>query len=118
MISTLRMKIDLIGQALLIVAVILLAILQSSLAWPNAFIIILGCWQILSAIHLILVYRHVRRINFLKAFLVLVISLPLWINFVGAFAYLPVAGVLIWYFWQTVLETRIVLRRPRSFWDL
>ena len=118
MISTFRMKTDLIGQILLITAILLLAVLQSNIAWTNAFIIILGCWQILSAIHLLIVYRHVKRINFLKAFLVLVVSLPLWIKLIGQFAYLPVAGVLIWYFIQTIYETRIILRRPRSFWDL
>lgn len=118
MISTFRMKLDLIGQILLISAAILFLILESSIRWTNTFIIILGIWQIVSAIHLLVVYRHIKRINFLKAFLVLVLSLPLWINFVGTLAYLPVAGVLIWYFVQTIYETRIVLRRPRSFWDL
>jgi hypothetical protein len=112
------MKVDLVGQIILIIAVILFLLIESGLRWTNTFIIILGIWQIISAIHLLIVYRHVRRINFIKTFLVLLLSLPIWISFVGILAYLPVAGVLIWYFFQTIYETRIVLRRPRSFWDL
>lgn len=118
MISTFRMKLDLIGQIILIIAAVLFLLSESDLQWTNTFIIVLGVWQIISAIHLLIVYRHIRRINFLKAFLVLLVSLPLWMKFVGMFAYVPVAGVLIWYFLQTIYETRIVLRRPRSFWDL
>ncbi len=118
MISKFRMKIDLLGQGILIIAVILLAILEKGLVWTNAMIIILGLWQIISAIHLLLVYQHIKKISFLKTILVLLISLPLWIKFIGIMAYIPVAGVLIWYLIQTVAETRIVYRRPRSFWDL
>ena len=118
MISKLRMKVDLLGQVILITAIILLTLLESGLKWTNTLLIFLGVWQIVSAIHLLLVYRHIRRIHFLKAMLVLLISLPLWINLVGLYAYLPIAGVLIWYFIQTAKETRIVYNRPRSFWDL
>lgn len=118
MISKLRMKIDLLGQVILITAIIIIAGLESGLQWTNTVVIFLGLWQIISAIHLLLVYQHIRKIHFLKAILVLGISLPIWIHFVGIYAYAPVAGVLIWYFFQTAKETQIVYRRPRSFWDL
>lgn len=118
MISKLRMQVDLLGQVILIMAIILLALFESRLEWTNALLVFLGIWQLVSALHLLLVYRHIRRIHFLKALLVLSISLPIWIKLVGLYAYIPVAGVLVWYFIQTVRETRIVYRRPRSFWDL
>lgn len=118
MISKFRMKIDLLGQAVLIVAILLLAFLASGKAWTNLMLVVLGLWQMASAFHLLYVYQHVRRLNFVKTFLVLVVSLPVWIYLVGALAYVPVAGVAVWYFWQTVSDTIKVYNRPRSFWDL
>jgi len=118
MISKLRMKVDLLGQVILITAIIFLVVLEIRLQWTNTLLIFLGIWQLISALHLLLVYQHIRKVNFLKAISVLTISLPIWISLVGIYAYIPVAGVLVWYFIQTARETRIVYRRPRSFWDL
>lgn len=118
MIPKFRMKIDLLGQIVLVAATILIAILESEQTWTNLLLIFLALWQIVSAAHLLLVYRHIKKISFLKTMLVLIFSLPIWIKLVGIYAYFPVAGVLIWYFFQTAKETKIVYRRPRSFWDL
>lgn len=118
MIGKFRMKIDFIGQVILIAAVLLMLYFESGMGWTNTLLIFLAIWQVLSAIHLLLIYQYVKRVNFLKAMLVVLISLPVWINLVGLYAYVPVGGILIWYFIQTILETRIVYRRPRSFWDL
>lgn len=112
------MKVDLLGQAVLIVAVILLYFFASGKALTNAMLALLGLWQIASAIHLLQVYRHIKRLNFLKTTVVLAVSLPVWMHFIGALAYLPVAGVFIWYFLQTIIDTIRVYNRPRSFWDL
>ncbi len=112
------MKMDLLGQAVLIVAIILLGFFASGKAWTNTMLAILGLWQMASAIHLWQVYRHIKRMNFLKTAVVLAVSLPVWIHLVGALAYFPVAGVFIWYFVQTIQDTITVYRRPRSFWDL
>lgn len=112
------MKVDLLGQAILIVAVILLAFFKSVTEWTNAMLILLGLWQLASAIHLIQVYRHIGRMNFVKTSIVLAVSLPVWVHLVGSLAYLPVAGVFIWYFIQTLRDTIVVYRRPRSFWDI
>jgi hypothetical protein len=118
MISKFRMKIDLLGQAVLIVAIVLLACFASGLASTNAMLIVLGIWQMASALHLLYVYSHIKRLNYVKTAVVLAVSLPIWMRFVGDFAYLPVAGVVIWYFVQTISDTIKVYNRPRSFWDL
>jgi O-antigen/teichoic acid export membrane protein len=118
MISKFRMKIDLLGQAILIVAILLLAFFASGMASTNAMLVVLGVWQLASAFHLLYVYRHIKRLNFVKTALVLTVSLPVWIHLVGNLAYLPVAGVVVWYFIQTISDTIRVYNRPRSFWDL
>ncbi|MCB0521611.1 MAG: hypothetical protein H6577_07900 [Lewinellaceae bacterium] len=112
------MKIDLLGQAILIVAIVLLALLASGQALTNAMLVVLGVWQLASAAHLIYVYRHIKRLNYFKTAIILAVSLPIWIKLVGPFAYFPVAGVVVWYFVQTVFDTIKVYNRPRSFWDL
>ena len=118
MVSKFRMKIDLLGQAVLIMAVLLLVFFASGKKWTNAMLVVLGIWQIASASHLLYVYRHIKRLNYLRAAVVIAVSLPVWIKLVGVFAYLPVAGVILWYFWQTIADTIKVYNRPRSFWDL
>ena len=112
------MKIDLLGQAVLIVAILLLVFFASGKAWTNTMIVVLGLWQIASAAHLLYVYQHIKRLNYIKTTIVLAVSLPIWIHMVGMFAYLPVAGVVLWCFWQTISDTIKVYNRPRSFWDL
>ncbi len=112
------MKIDLLGQAILIVAIVLLAFFASGKVWTNTMLVVLGLWQLASAFHLLYVYKHIKRLNFVKTAIVLAVSLPIWMFFVGSLAYLPVTGVVVWYFVQTVRDTIAVYNRPRSFWDL
>ena len=112
------MKIDLLGQAVLIVAILLIAFFASGKAWTNTMLVILGIWQIASATHLLQAYQHIKRLNYIKTAIVLAVSLPIWIHLVGIFAYLPVTGLILWYFWQTISDTIKVYNRPRSFWDL
>jgi hypothetical protein len=112
------MKIDLLGQAVLIVAVLLLAFFASGKTWTNTMLVVLGFWQLASAFHLFYVYQHIKRLNYVKTAIILAVSLPVWIHLVGNLAYFPVAGVVVWYFIQTILDTIKVYNRPRSFWDL
>ncbi len=112
------MKIDLLGQSALTLAVLLLLCLAEGIRWSGGILIVLAVWQFISAVHLFYVYRHIRRLNYLRTTLVLAVSLPLWIHFIGKLAFLPVAGVVLWYFIQTIRDTVVVYRRPRSFWDL
>ncbi len=112
------MKIDLLGQAVLIVAIVLLACFASGAAGTHTFLVLLGIWQMASALHLFFVYSHIKRLNYVKTAIVLAASLPIWIHLVGTLAYLPVTGVVVWYFVQTISDTIKVYNRPRSFWDL
>ena len=118
MVSSFRMKIDLIGQIVLIMALLLQLFLLSSLPWSNALLIVLLIWQFLSACHLYFAYRYIKKINYLSVGTVVLSSLPIWFNILGWWAYLPVIGLILWYFWQTIRDTIIVLNRPKSFWDL
>jgi hypothetical protein len=118
MISSLRMKIDILGQSLMLTAVVILAIIQSHTNITNTMLIVLAIWQMASALHLYFSYHYVLKINFIKTVLVMSISTPVWIHLLGAYAYLPVGGLLMWYFIQTIKDTALVLRRPKSFWDL
>lgn len=106
------------GQVAIISGIFLLAVFESGISWTNALLVILAIWQVISALHLFLVYKYVKKLNFLKTMLVLLLSLPVWIHLVGLWAYLPVGGVLIWYFIQTAKDLKIINQRPRSFWDL
>ncbi len=112
------MKVDLLGQAVLLVAILLLVFFATGKTLTHTMMVILGLWQLASAVHLLLIYSYLKRLNFVKAFLVLVVSLPLWMMFVGYLAYVPVFGVLIWYFTITITDTIKVYKRPRSFWEL
>ncbi|HMO39282.1 MAG TPA: hypothetical protein PKC76_09080 [Saprospiraceae bacterium] len=118
MISRFRMKIDLLGQSVLVLAVVLLLCLAEGVSWSGGILIALAIWQFISAVHLFYVYKHIRRVHYLRTALILAVSLPIWIELIGVLAYLPVAGVVLWYFIQTVRDTLTVYRRPRSFWDL
>ena len=118
MISQRRMKFDLVGQIVLIIAIILQVLWISNLIWPKLVLFILIGWQLLSATHLLLAYKYVRKLNYLRVGIVLLVSLPIWISLIGLWAYLPLMGLGIWYFWQTVRDTIAVINRPRSFWDL
>ncbi len=118
MISKFRMKIDLLGQAILLIAILLLAFFASGKTWTNTMLVMLGVWQVASAAHLLYVYQHIKRLNYIRTAVVLAVSLPIWVNLIGTLAYLPIAGIVLWYFWQTVADTIKVYNRPRSFWDL
>ena len=118
MISRTRMKLDVFGQSILIGAIILLWLFNRQLIWTNLMLFLLGVWQLASAVHLFFTYKYIQRINFLRTAIILAISLPVWIHMIGNWAYLPVVGVLLWYFFWSLRDMFIVYRRPRSFWDL
>ena len=112
------MKIDLLGQAVLAVALVLLGFYSVGITWTHTMLFVLAIWQLGSAIHLFYVYRHTRRVRYLRSALVIGISLPIWYHLIGNVAFLSVAGLAIWYFIQTIRDTIVVYRRPKSFWDL
>ncbi len=119
MISEFRMKLDAFGQAILIVAILLIASFYQQTILPTKWLLwTLTIWQLASAIHLLFVYQHIKRLNYIKTAIVLFVSLPLWKMVIGNWAYLAVVGVILWYFFLTVKDTRAVINHPKSFWDL
>lgn len=118
MISWFRMKVDVLAQSILLVACLLIAFFASGYAWTKIMLVVLSLWQIASAVHLFYAYRHVKRLNYLRTTLIMGVSLPVWIYLIGNWAFIPVAGLIIWYFFQTVRDAIIVYKRPVSFWDL
>lgn len=118
MISRFRMKIDALAQAVLILAVVLLGVIYGGVAWTKTLLILLVVWQFISALHLFYAYRYVGKLPYVRTALVTALSLPVWVYLIGWSAYLPVAGLVLWYFLQTVRDTITVYRRPRSFWDI
>ncbi len=118
MISRTRIKLDVFGQSILIVALLLLWFFNQGIVWTNTMLTILAIWQIASAVHLFFTYKYIQRVNFIKTALVLLISLPVWINLVGVWAYAPVVGVLLWSFFWSIRDMIIINNRPRSFWDI
>jgi hypothetical protein len=112
------MKTDLVGQSILLAAVIVLLLAGAYSPWAIVVFGILALWQVGSALHLAIGYEYRERFFFLKLFVLLLMALPLKIWLLGAWA-LAVLGVLASaYFWATFRDTIIVLERPRSFWDI
>lgn len=112
------MRNDLLGQSILLLTAILLFLFAFGHQLSRLTLIVLSLWQILSALHLLKSYRYVRKLNYLRTCLVIGISLPIWFWLVGNWALLPVGGLVLWYFYQTMRDTIIIYRRPKSFWDL
>ncbi len=118
MIPRSRMKIDLVGQAILLIGLILNLAVITNFQWAKYLLIFLVLWQISSAVHLYLVYRYTAKLGYLMISSVTILSLFIWIQIIGIWAYLPVLGIALWYFLQTLNDTLVVISRPRYFWDL
>lgn len=113
MISRQRMKIDSWGQGALLLSLLIVALVGSKtgglLGW-----ILLFLWQMTSALLLYKQYAYQQRKLFLWVGLA---SIPVAV-FGKTFLLYFLVGFSLWYFYNTVLDTIKVLKRPRSFWDL
>ncbi len=118
MISERRMKFDLFGQVVLLSGWLGAAWMNLGGKWSIYLTILMGLWQFVSACHLYLSYKYARKGRFITSFLIVTLSTPLWVYLVGIWAFVPVIGLLCWYFYSTFRDTRIVMRRPVSFWNL
>lgn len=118
MISWFRMKIDVLGQSILLVAILLLLFFAGGYNWSKITLAILFIWQLASATHLLYAYRHIKRLNYLRTTLIIGVSLPIWFYLLGNWSFIPVGGLVVWYFIQTIRDAIIVYKRPSSFWDL
>lgn len=113
MISKLRLKIDSWVQFFLAIGS-LAAWLANSYVLAGSLLWILWLWQTGSALELWLDYRHHSRKPYLwLAPLLLTIAL---LSFSFGAWLLAICAII--YIWHTVRDYQIVLRRPRSFWEL
>ena len=117
MISRMELKIDLIGQAVLLLLYILLLVLKQPL-WENAAwsLVLLLVWQTVSAAFYWRSYRYRERgPAFWMLLAVLVLIFVIEFSLLSSILLgLPVLAYLV----VTFRDTLRVYRRPRSFWDL
>ena len=113
MISRQRMKIDSFGQGALLICLLLIALISAGTGGLVGWIL-LFLWQMTSALLLYKQFAYQQRKLFLWIGLA---SLPVALLGQSYLLYFLI-GFSIWYFYNTVLDTIKVLKRPRSFWDL
>ncbi len=111
------MKLDLVGQSVLL-ALAAVVVLGQWWALALAAVATLAAWQTGSALHLALGYAYKGRKPFLWILGALLLLLPVkyWLTGPWSLLFLGVAALA--YFFATLRDTIVVLRRPRSFWDL
>lgn len=113
MISRQRMKIDFWGQFTLLLSLLVIVLAGTeSKGLPGWILLFL--WQMTSALLLYKQYAYQQRKLFLWVGLA---SVPLALLGQSFLLYFLI-GFSLWYFYNTVLDTIKVLKRPRSFWDL
>lgn len=117
MVSTARLKYDLLIQMVLL-AVIIVLLLSWLPAWAVGFLCVLAGWQLLSATQLLVDFKVRSRAGYLLGG-----SLSLLFGLLGQFslgliAWLPLVAVALIYLSRTLREYRWARRRGQSFWDL
>jgi hypothetical protein len=118
MVSRLRIKLDLLIQGIFLTTFGLFSSLEP---WRTAAIVallVLGCIQITSAAQLWLWHHYRPARMYLWLFLGAAIVLPFGLHFFDSLAWLCLIAMGIAYFSHTIYMAIVVLRRPRSFWDI
>lgn len=118
MVSRLRMKLDLSLQGVLLTV---LALVTSLEPWRTATVVallILACIQISSAAQMWFWHHYRPAKIYLWLFFVSGVLLPFCLHFFNSMAWLCMMATVVAYFLHTIYVATIVLRRPRSFWDL
>lgn len=118
MVSRLRMKLDLLVQGISLSTLTLVAFLES---WRVAVIVtllILASIQLTSAAQLWWWHSYRPAKVYLYLFLAVALLLPLGLYFFNFMAWLGLIVLALAYFLHTIYAAKVVLRRPRSFWDL
>ena len=118
MISRARMKIDMTGQVILLLSVLLLLFFTSANAWVVTTLIILAVWQTSSAIELFLNYSYRQRYPYVYILPLIIVLTSIFANTALYWLLIFIGLGLLSYFVATVRDTIIVYRRHRSFWDL
>ncbi|MEQ8702534.1 MAG: hypothetical protein RIC19_01380 [Phaeodactylibacter sp.] len=117
MISQYRMKFDLVGQSVLL-ALALIVVLGEWWLWALTVVAGLALWQTGSAFHLLAAYAYRDRKPYLWVLGSLLILLPFKFWLAGYWSLVLLGLAAFTYFLITLRDTIVVLRRPRSFWDI
>lgn len=117
MVSRIRMKLDLFVQSFLLFT---LALVLSSESLRNSIItlIVLVLVQILSTAQLWLKHAYRPAGVYLGLFLATGALLPIGLYFFNPMAWLILLALSLIYYAHTIRIALVVLRRPRSFWDI
>ncbi|MDX2067200.1 MAG: hypothetical protein SFV55_02180 [Haliscomenobacter sp.] len=118
MVSRLRMKLDLLVQGVFLTAFGLFSSLELWRTTAIVALLILGFIQIISAAQLWLWHHYRPARVYLWLFLGAAAVLPLGLHFFDSLAWLCLVAMGIAYFSHTIYMALVVLRRPRSFWDI
>jgi hypothetical protein len=117
MVSRIRMKLDLFVQSFLLFT---LALVFSSESLRNSIItlIVLVLLQILSTAQLWLKHAYRPAGVYLGLFLATCALLPIGLYFFNPIAWSVLLALSLIYYAHTIRIALVVLRRPRSFWDI
>lgn len=118
MVSRLRMKLDLLVQSTLMVLLALAIPLEPLHVGLKITLIVLVLLQMLSAAQLWLWHTYRPAKAYLWAFFLVGLLLPVGLYFFNPAAWLFLLALAIVYFVHTIRIAAVVLRRPRSFWDI
>ncbi len=117
MVSRVRMKLDLFAQSFLLLTLILVfssESKQSSIITLIALVLV----QILSIAQLWLKHAYRPARVYLGLFLATGVLLPFGLYFFNPLAWLILLALSLIYYTHTIRIALVVLRRPRSFWDI
>lgn len=118
MVSRLRMKLDLLVQGISFSALALVAFVEPLRTAAMVVLLILASIQLTSAAQLWWWHSYRPARVYLYLFLVAAILLPAGLYFFNFLAWSGLMALVIAYFLHTLYAAKVVLRRPRSFWDL
>lgn len=118
MVSRLRMKLDLLVQSSLVVLLVLAIPLGPLHIGLKIMLIVLVLLQMLSAAQLWLWHAYRPARAYLWTFFLVGLLLPVGLYFFHPLVWLFLLALAIVYFVHTIRIAVVVLRRPRSFWDI
>lgn len=118
MVSRLRMKLDLLVQSISIGVLALVAFVEPLRTTIVVALLVLASIQLTSAAQLWWWHHYRPARNYLYLFLMVALLLPVGMYFFNFLAWFVLIGLVIAYFLHTLYAAKVVLRRPRSFWDI
>jgi FtsH-binding integral membrane protein len=118
LVSTFRMKLDLVGQSILLTAAVVMLL---ATGWHVATVAIFAAlllWQMVSAVQLYERLHHAIRNRSLRGGAIGAVVIVLTYIFGESLCLVPLLLVVLAYYLVTLRDTLHVMNRPKSFWDL